>query len=357
MPNELIFSPGADLITDQVVVVMQDRPVIGMSSWLSDTMASAAASSRDVQLVTPVASRLTWPVRSLLFQGTYSRWVVSAADGEYFDGLNGSKLRWNGDQFVTALTGDAGQEQPEIDTTFVSEDEVVAHLQLTVRVRHQATESLELGQVVEKLFAGTSGGGPSGWSTSEPVTQPWSRAAVTEFCRGRAPRPSWLVVSGPAGDGVKPVVGTIEIRRTQSGVDETVTLSVAQPARDFPSTSEVGTLIDSVADDFTLISAMAIGAYGAADGTYTPRFVGVPAPIGVAAGHEAWRGRDLSDVLTIEGVPKALAIGPAQASALWYPLGDGHQPDDWEKYRMVMDKLVPSEASNPQHVANRGTEQ
>lgn len=338
MPNELMFSPGVDLVTDDVAMVIQDRAVVGMSSWLSDVIAAAIAQGRGVQLVTTAETRLTWPVRSRLFGHPASRWIVAVDDDEYFDGLNGARMKWNGQLFAVDLTGAAGPN-PEIHPAFVVEEAPTAHLQLTVRVRHQATESLEVGHLAEKLFTRTAGGGPTGWSTSEPVTQPWSPAALTEYCRGRAPAPTWLVLSGPLGDESRPAVGTLELRRTTSGVDETVTLCVAQPGTEFPSAAELGVVIDDVADNFELISAMLMGSFGAADGTYRPRFGGVPSPIGLAAGFEALNGRPLSEALSVEGVPAALAIGPPRRPAIWYPLGNGRNPDDWDKYTKVMDNL------------------
>ena len=56
-----------------------------------------------------------------------------------------------------------------------------------------------LGGVAETLFTATTGSGPAGWATSEPVTQPWSHEALTEYCRGRAPEPTWLILVGTAG--------------------------------------------------------------------------------------------------------------------------------------------------------------
>ncbi|MFI5694932.1 DUF6177 family protein [Kribbella sp. NPDC051586] len=340
MPNDLMFSPGVDLITDRVAVVMQDRAVVGMSSWLADAVLAATAEDRGIQLVTSPATRLTWPVRSKLFGEPISRWVVAVDDDEYFDGLNGARLKWNGELFVAVLTGD-GDGTADIHPAFLVEETPTAHLQLTVRVRHQATESLEVGHLAEKLFTETTGGGPTGWSTSEPVTQPWSPAALTEYCRGRAPAPTWLVLSGQPGDDFKPARGTLELLRTMSGVDETVTLCVAQPGTGFPPVTDVGRVIDDVADNFELISALVMGSYGAADGTYQPRFAGVAGPIGVAAGYEALNGRPLAEALAVDGIPTALAIGPAHKPALWYPLGDG-RPEDWGKFQKVMEKLVPA---------------
>ncbi|MFF0342965.1 DUF6177 family protein [Kribbella sp. NPDC004875] len=346
MPNELIFSPGVDLITDRVAVVMQDRPVIGMSAWLSDALTSARVENRDVQLVTPKHSRLTWPVRSGLFRGALSRWVVTGDDGEYYDGLNGIRLRWNGDQFLAAAPAVPDQPTSDMHPDYVVEEELFGHLQFTVRVRHKPVDNLLLGEVADRLFTKTTGSGPAGWSTSEPVTQPWSREALTEYCRDRAPSPTWLVVSGQPGAEFAPAVGTLEVRRVKSGVDETLTLSVAQSGMEFPNLNLVGEWIDDIADHLELVSAMVVGAFGEADGTYRPRFVGMSCPIGMAAGNEAVQANTLDKMLSLKGGERALAIGPAHTPAIWYPIGDGRNPRDWDIYTELMKSLIPADAAS-----------
>ncbi|GAA1595717.1 MULTISPECIES: DUF6177 family protein [Kribbella] len=344
MPNELTFSPGVDLITDKVAVVMQDRPVIGMSAWLSDALTSARMEDRDVQLVTPKHSRLTWPVRSALFTGVFSRWVVIGSDGEYFDGLNGIRLKWNGEQFLAKEPAVAGQSTSDMHPDYGVQDELVGHLQFTVRVRHKPVDSLLLGGVAEKLFTAATGSGPAGWSTSEPVTQPWSAEALTEYCRDRAPSPTWLIVSGQPGAEFRPAVGTLEVRRVKSGVDETLTLSVAQPGLEFPNVNQIGEWIDAIADDLELVSAMVLGANGEADGTCRPRFLAMPCPIGLAAGNEAVQEHGLDKMLGLEAGNRAMAIGPAHTPAVWYPIGDGRSPRDWDTYSALMRSLIPSGA-------------
>ncbi|MFI7065457.1 DUF6177 family protein [Kribbella sp. NPDC050124] len=344
MPNDLIFSPGVDLITENVAVVMQDRPVIGMSAWLSDALTSAKMAQRDVQLVTPKSSKLTWPVRSTLFKGAFSKWVVTGEDGEYFDGLNGVRLKWNGDMFIARSAVKPGEQSSDLHPDYVIQEDPFGQLQFTVRVRHKPVDSLVLGRVAERLFTTATGSGPAGWSTSEPVTQPWSPEALTEYCRDRAPEPTWLILAGQPGAEFRPSVGTLEARRTKSGVDETVTLAVSQPGMEFPGMHKVGEWIDEIADDFELVSAMVMGSYGEADGTYAPRFLGMACPIGLAAGNEAVRASSLTEMLTVEGISKALAIGPSHAPAVWYPIGDGRSPRDWETYATLMKKLIPADA-------------
>ncbi len=341
MPNALTFSPGVDLITEKVAVVMQDRPVVGMSAWLSDAVASAETAGRAVQLVTPRTSRITWPVRSTLFSTPFSKWVVTGDDGEYFDGLNGVRLQWNGDLFIARSPAVHGEQNSDVHPDFVVQEQPFGQLQLTVRVRHKPVASIVLGRVAERLFTAASGAGPAGWSTSEPVTQPWSTEALTEYCRGRAPQPTWLVLAGAPGPEVRPSVGTLATRRTRSGLDETVTLAVAQPGPELPDVQRIGAWVDEIADHFELVSAMAVGSYGAADGTYEPRFLGMACPIGVAAGNEAVRASGLEKMLKIEGISRALAIGPAHTPAVWYPIGDGRSPRDWQTYANLMKKLIP----------------
>ncbi|MFF1819224.1 DUF6177 family protein [Kribbella sp. NPDC058245] len=344
MPNELIFSPGVDLITEKVAVVMQDRPVIGMSAWLSDALTSAKMAGRDLQLVTPKTTALTYPVRTSIFKGLYSKWVVTDDDGEYFDGLNGVRLKWNGEMFIARAAAKDGQATSDLHPDYVVKEDPFGQLQFTVRVRHRAVESLVIGKMAERLFTAASGSGPAGWSTSEPVTQPWSPEALTEYCRDRAPEPTWLILAGQPGKEFKPAVGTLEVRRTMSGVDETVTLAVTQPGLDFPNVNLVGEWIDEIADNFELISAMVMGSYGTAAGTYLPRFVGMACPIGVGAGNEAVRSSSVAEMVKVPGISRAMAIGPAHTPAIWYPIGDGREPRDWETYATLMKKLIPADA-------------
>ena len=124
-----------------------------------------------------------------------------------------------------------------------------------------------------------------------------------------------------------------------------MTLAVAQPTMDFPDANKIGEWIDEIADNFELVSAMVMGAYGAADGTYQPRFVGMACPIGMAAGNEAVRASSVDEMVKVEGISRALAIGPAHAPAIWYPIGDGRNPRDWQKYATLMKKLVPAGAA------------
>lgn len=58
--------PAIDVLTETTAVVLQDRPVIPMTSWLSDALRTAITSDRALHIVTPNTARLTLPTRNAL---------------------------------------------------------------------------------------------------------------------------------------------------------------------------------------------------------------------------------------------------------------------------------------------------
>jgi len=81
-----------DALTDQAMVVLQDRPVVPLSAWLTTVVAECADSGRTLQLVTPLDSRLSLPLR-VAAAGAGAQWVVRNGAG-YYEGLTGRPLQW-----------------------------------------------------------------------------------------------------------------------------------------------------------------------------------------------------------------------------------------------------------------------
>lgn len=332
MPNLLAFSPAVDVVTDKVAVVMQDRPVIGASSWLVDAFAAAAAEDRHLQLVTRTGSRLTYPVRSRLFAAEDARWVVNPADGDAYDGLSGLRLDWDGERFAPVLDQD-GQRQ--LSPAYLRADPGSRpNLHLNVRVRHQPFDTTVLGRSAETLFTALTGAAPVGWGTEEPVSQPWDTGTLTAYCRRRVPRPSWLALVG--GSGTRFATGAIEVHRRESGVEETVSIAVGE----FVPPDEIQAAIARLAGGFEILTVVAMTAPGTADTTIAPHLGGLPAPIGIGLGNAAARGLDLPEVL--DGV-EGRRLGPASRAALWFEVGDGTDQDGWNRYASVARLLADAE--------------
>lgn len=340
MPNPVELSPAIDIRTDKVVVIMQDRPVVGMSAWLVDALAAAEAEGLGLQLVTPATTRLTFAVRTTLFSARDSRWVVTEPDGEgAYDGLGGSKLKWDGQMFAAVAAGE--QDKVDMSPTFVAVDlELPFSLLITARVRYQALESTVVGKATEQLFTDLTGAKPAGWGTAEPVTQPWNVGQLTAYCRRRAPKPTWLAVVG--GKEGLTAAGAVEIHRRPAGLEEVITFSVATP-EGLPTPDDVQRVVERLAKSFTLVSFFAQGARGGTDTKSMPHWVGVPAPMAMAVGNDALQGEGLAKAMDVSAVAeiKPVQIGSSASPAVWYPIGDGKSQLDWNIYSALLGRLLP----------------
>jgi hypothetical protein len=195
-----------------VTLIVQERPVVGLTTRLIDAARSCAESGNRLQLLTPDTTRLTLPAADLL-SCEDADWVVRSGTS-HFDGHTGRRMRWDGEGFVP--DGPAGRAAPA-DGLFV----------VDVAVHHVLTGVTELGGVLEECVAELTGGAVTGWGTAEPVTQRWNRDGLTEFCRERAPRPTKLVVVG--GTAANPALGTLTAVRVADGLLEHIRIGVPQP--------------------------------------------------------------------------------------------------------------------------------
>ncbi|RSN53979.1 DUF6177 family protein [Actinomadura sp. WAC 06369] len=248
-----------DLLTERVGVVMQNRPVVSMSSWTAEAVRACSAEGKGLQVVTPAHSRLTLPLR-LALHGPDCRWVVTGPDGGFFDGLSGAGLAWDGERFAPTGTRRRGGG----DGSFLVVNAVV---------RHTAYDTLMLGVAAQTLCE-SLGGPPVGWGTSEPAANPWDVEALTELCRGRAPGGTWLVFAGE-----EPVVGTMTVTRTDGGVQESITVG-ARDGADARGAAE------RLAAGFSLVSVVAQRVPGRDDLTVGAAECGPPVPVGLGLGPE-----------------------------------------------------------------------
>lgn len=142
IPAPAIAAPAVDVLTDTTAVIIQDRPLIAMTSWLSDALGTAATAERALQIVTPPTTRLTLPTRNAL-RGLPNRWVVQDPEHGYYDGLSGAVLHWKNGTFTPVhdergVTRVAEAFAPAPDTGD-------RQLILALRTRHPANENLVPG--------------------------------------------------------------------------------------------------------------------------------------------------------------------------------------------------------------------
>ncbi|GAA4671963.1 hypothetical protein GCM10023347_27480 [Streptomyces chumphonensis] len=302
--------PAVDVLTDEAAVVIQDRPVIAMTAWLSETLRATTDSERALQLVTPPTARLSLPTRSVL-SGLPNRWVVQDPGRGYFDGLSGAELRWENGSFTATGKLVDGYAPPTPPTG--------RQLGVSLRTRHRATTDLLLGGALEETWQRLTGTLPAGWGTAEPAGAPWSREELSAYVRERA-EPTWLVV---VGQPERPAIATLRVSVTESGVEEDMTLTVGHPEDGpEPALAELPGLAAELAAHHGLVSLLAQQRHGRADLTVPCALEGPPEPVGFALGPGEIAEIGLTAARRAPSAGEPVQLGPASRAGMYYPLAE-----------------------------------
>jgi hypothetical protein len=307
-----------DVLTAQAMVVLQDRPVVALTPWLAEALEECTGSGRTLQIVTPPSARLSMPLK---VAGPAVQWVVHDGGG-YYEGLTGRPLRWDGAVF--GPVPDARDYAPGFVTP--PSGPVGSQLTLTFRARH--TRHSVLGGQVERLVTMLTGRPPAGWGETEPVVHGWQRSDLTAHVRGRGGAPTRLIVVG-AGGG-RSALAALEF--SQGGSAEVTTLTVGHPPADPPAAAHLPALVETLVAEHPVSSLLAQLNPGRADVTYEPRWMGSPAPVGMAVAGERPGP---------PGIP-ARPAGSGQVPMTWFELGDGRSPEGWQRHQALLRHLTAS---------------
>ncbi|KOU67738.1 DUF6177 family protein [Streptomyces sp. NPDC060334] len=333
VPLPAAAQPAVDMLTDEAAVVLQDRPVVPMTSWLSEALRATVESDRSLQIVTPPHCRLSLPTR-LLLQSTPSRWVVQDERCGYYDGLTGAVLHWQDGAF--SPDRDENGETAVADTFAEAGPTGERQLVLSFRTLHQPEADLVLGGALEAAWQALTGGPPAGWGTSEPAGLAWSRRQLTDLAYARAPRPTWTVVVGTPD---RPAVATLRVIRTPEGVEEDVTLTVGFGSEEKPPLEALPGLAGELVTRHGLKTMMCQLRAARRDLSAPPRFERPPLPYAFVLGPAEVReaGRDVASRTPLRERP--VQLGSNARPGYYYPLGDGESAESWTALEQLVRHL------------------
>ncbi|MFD7505340.1 DUF6177 family protein [Streptomyces sp. NPDC059850] len=325
--------PAIDVHTDTTAVVLQDRPVIAMTSWLSDALRTAITTDRALHIVTPNTARLTLPTRNAL-GGHPHRWVIQDPQDGYYDGLSGAVLRWQNGTFAPARTSSGTTPVAKAFTN--TADTGDRQLILAIRTRYPADEQLVLGRALETTWHHLTGAPPAGWSTAEPVNLPWSTRQLTDLARQRAPQPTWLIAVGHPD---RPALAAIRISRTPAGVEEDITLALGYGEHEPPPLDTIPQLAETLATEHALTSMLTSLGHGPRDLTIAPHIATPPNPVALTLGPDT-----VHEIGTHHAQHPPLNLTPARLGltsrpALHYALGDGTIDQTWTTLKRLTQHL------------------
>ncbi|KUN00763.1 hypothetical protein AQI95_34030 [Streptomyces yokosukanensis] len=313
--------PAVDVLTGSTAVVLADRPVLPLTTWLSDVLRATAASDRALHIVTPPHVRLTVPLRTALV-GAPNRWVIKDPAGGYYDGLSGAELVWKDGTF-------APTEMPaKVADAFTKGTKPSDERRLTVALRtvRSPDADLVLGTALETAWRRLTGAPPAGWGTAEPINLPWSPRQLTDLARNRSPKPTHALAIGTPD---RPAVATHRTSRTTAGIAEDVTLTIGYPTTEQVPLDAIEPLAAELVDTHGLTTMLTTLTKASADLTLTPHLTSPPIPITFTLGTRDVRSTGLTHARRPPLAMKPVQLGTTTAPALHYPLGDGSDSDAW----------------------------
>ncbi|MFC8263736.1 DUF6177 family protein [Streptomyces sp. NPDC057291] len=338
-PTPAAAQPAIDALTDKVAVVIQDRPVVAMTAWLSDAFRATADAELGLQIVTSPGTTLSPAVRNSL-TGWPSRWVVQDERDGYYDGLSGAVLSWQNGMFATVEAADATPDDPRtpVAASFKEfADTGERQLAISFRTVHPADDRLVLGGALESVWRELTGNPPAGWGTAEPANLPWSLRQLTDVAHDRSPAPTWVVVVGSPD---RPGLATVRISRTTGGVEEDVTLAFGYGADEEPPVDALPRAAEILATRHHLQSMLIQLRKARRDLAVPPRFEGPGVPVAFVLGAEEVREMPGDRARRTPLSEPPVQLGPKTRPALYYPLpGDPSDLSGWQDFERLMRHL------------------
>lgn len=338
-PTPAAAQPAIDALTDKVAVVIQDRPVVAMTAWLSDAFRATAEAELGLQIVTSPGTTLSPAVRNSL-TGWPSRWVVQDERDGYYDGLSGAVLRWQNGMFAPVEAADATPDDPRtpVAASFKEfADTGERQLAISFRTIHPADDRLVLGGALEAVWRELTGNPPAGWGTAEPANLPWSLRQLTDVAHDRSPAPTWVVVVGSPD---RPGLATVRISRTTGGVEEDVTLAFGYGAGEEPPVDALPRVAEILATRHHLQSMLIQIRKARRDLAVPPRFEGPGVPVAFVLGAEEVREMPGDRARRTPLSEPPVQLGPKTRPALYYPLpGDPSDLSGWQDFERLMRHL------------------
>lgn len=324
--------PLADFRYGDAIFSETRARVVGLSEARAGLLRKVTERSKRLVLLTDERSSLTQPMRDALL-GTGGMWVVreatrgkgrDAVTGRSFERVAGATRQTDPPTLETTSPVFLGETLDGTDPGVVREIErrraapTARLITLSLSVRHSARRSTVLGRAAELALTTLTGAPPTSWGRHEPALVPWDRTVLTADARKRAPEPARLVVVG------RGAIGTVLVRRTKDGIEETTTLELAagpsgsDAARDV--VDRVAGLFDALAEETVPLFFLATTRTGRADLLVPSELQAPPVPLAMLLGPPGVRQLkvDLDEAARRFG---AVRVGKRRLPGLRFPLG------------------------------------
>ena len=325
-PHPLIDESGAGWAT-----TVSRAPTVGLNSGRSAFLVDCIDALVRPIFVTDPQSRLT----VALFQAVQlarGAWITRDHDGALRDGGTGASVP----SFASLVDGSFTAAEIEYGLARMgsaNDSGDTAWVQVSMSVHHPARDETTIGVGLERLANALSSDCELAWSSAEPVSVAWDRAAITGLARERMPRDTRLVV---AGSSPHPFSGTLRVSRSEIGVTEETRAIFSVDDEVALSSEIVERMLADIADRQQVLIATAWAMRGPADVTIPAFRPMIPQPVAAVIGARAVRSLQL-DPQHWQATHGAIAVGNKRAPSL--AVGFGSESDRWMRFASALQTI------------------
>ena len=318
--------PVIDGVATNAVVYHSYRKRLDLSPALGQFLLLARMQQLRPVLVTDEDAALS---RFLGFEMAASSgsWVTMRADGRMMDALTGREL----DALEQLDDPIAMSRLPRLDTPGV-DPRATGAVGFDIMVHHRATEELRVGALAELVFAALGAPSPDLLGSTEPLSRPWDKLALTMDARHHMPSSPIYRLSAPTPGAV----ATLQYERGASGLSEHLrgTVPIGPYGEAVGRAVELSTaMLQRVHEAFTPVLATTTLIDDDPDGYQHLRARRPEYPLGIMAGPWAIKesGLDVDEIVTRHG---GIRLGRSLLPTVLVPFSGDDAP--WQQLGGVL---------------------
>ncbi|CAN5609544.1 hypothetical protein BH23ACT6_BH23ACT6_11050 [soil metagenome] len=184
---------ACDVLTDEVAIFLQSRPVLALTAWATLAMMWAQGRGRVPVFLTPSTTRLSPVLHHFAERG--GCWWIRETPGGLTSGVTGTPVRWDGTSF--RFTGDGAPTSCGTGTW---------ELLLECETHHPTSSEAPVGQLAYAAHLACGIAPPTSWGMCEPTDRPWQRHEIAHEAAKASPEPFRFFSRSGGADGIAAVL-------------------------------------------------------------------------------------------------------------------------------------------------------
>lgn len=330
-----LLSPLVDRVGEGYVVTESTRKVLYLDRSRRHLLGQCLQKKQRCILVTGEHTALTRTYLEAMNMAG-AQWVVRSRHG-LRDALTGRRLHRVSEVLEAPEALELADEHAR-ETGFES-----TILELHISLRQRNVETADYGASIEVIAEELLDEPELSWGSNEPAMVPWDGEELANWTRGRLVTMPHIIANAVGQDGRR-LSATMQVRPTQQGSEEILSIAVDLGPTDGPETAErleaAPDILGLVAEETTPLMATANARYGRADLLKGSTLEMPLVPMALMIGAPGVSSFQIDSSRLVEDFD-AFTVGEPRMPGLVIGLGSTIDPANFQELREAMAELGP----------------